>query len=171
MAICCVGQTQSNQGGFRRSRQSPQFRGRCCREQSSDTRPKVQCVGLHDPNHHVQFCTPPCGQSLWPVLPRLATNGLAPALAPSPRTPQILSHKTPDRRHDYQEGERSYGGRPWNRTRRGSPRGSYSPLPHLAARRPHIWRGIDKRPGAVKGDPAMFFLATTAAAGDRGQMQ
>ena len=28
------------------------------------------------------------------------------------------------------------GGRPWNRTRRGSPRRSYSPLPHLAARRP-----------------------------------
>ncbi len=25
------------------------------------------------------------------------------------------------------------GGRPWNRTRRESPRGSYSPLPHLAA--------------------------------------
>lgn len=29
-----------------------------------------------------------------------------------------------------------FGGRPWNRTRRGSPRRSYSPLPHLAARRP-----------------------------------
>src|SRR6056297_4345713 len=28
------------------------------------------------------------------------------------------------------------GGRPWNRTRHGSPRRSYSPLPHLAARRP-----------------------------------
>ena len=28
------------------------------------------------------------------------------------------------------------GGRPWNRTRRESPRRSYSPLPHLAARRP-----------------------------------
>ena len=28
------------------------------------------------------------------------------------------------------------GGRPWNRTRRASPRGSYSPLPHLAACRP-----------------------------------
>ena len=28
------------------------------------------------------------------------------------------------------------GGGPWNRTRRGSPRRSYSPLPHLAARPP-----------------------------------
>ena len=28
------------------------------------------------------------------------------------------------------------GGRPWNRTRHESPRRSYSPLPHLAARRP-----------------------------------
>ncbi len=28
------------------------------------------------------------------------------------------------------------GGRPWNRTKRESPRGSYSPLPHLAACRP-----------------------------------
>src|SRR6056297_4041302 len=36
------------------------------------------------------------------------------------------------------------GGRPWNRTRHGSPRRSYSPLPHLAARRPmHLrtWAG------------------------------
>jgi len=30
------------------------------------------------------------------------------------------------------------GGRPWNRTRRASPRGSYSPLPHLAACRPNL---------------------------------
>lgn len=30
------------------------------------------------------------------------------------------------------------GGRPWNRTRRESPRGSYSPLPHLAACRPPL---------------------------------
>jgi hypothetical protein len=33
------------------------------------------------------------------------------------------------------------GGRPWNRTRHGSPRRSYSPLPHLAARRPTRWGG------------------------------
>lgn len=32
--------------------------------------------------------------------------------------------------------ERKDGGRSWNRTRRESPRGSYSPLPHLAAYRP-----------------------------------
>ncbi len=32
--------------------------------------------------------------------------------------------------------ERESGGRPWNRTKRASPRGSYSPLPHLAACRP-----------------------------------
>ena len=30
------------------------------------------------------------------------------------------------------------GGRPWNRTKRESPRGSYSPLPHLAACRPPV---------------------------------
>ena len=30
------------------------------------------------------------------------------------------------------------GGRPWNRTKRASPRGSYSPLPHLAACRPRL---------------------------------
>ena len=34
--------------------------------------------------------------------------------------------------------ENDDGGRPWNRTRHGSPRRSYSPLPHLAARRPKI---------------------------------
>ena len=34
------------------------------------------------------------------------------------------------------------GGRPWNRTRHGSPRRSYSPLPHLAARRPTPGVGI-----------------------------
>ena len=34
------------------------------------------------------------------------------------------------------------GGRPWNRTRHGSPRRSYSPLPHLAARRPPIAFGV-----------------------------
>ena len=32
----------------------------------------------------------------------------------------------------------SIGGRPWNRTRHGFPRRSYSPLPHLAARRPSM---------------------------------
>lgn len=41
------------------------------------------------------------------------------------------------------------GGRPWNRTRRGSPRGSYSPLPHLAARRPPGGR-VTKGAGGVK---------------------
>jgi len=40
------------------------------------------------------------------------------------------------------------GGRPWNRTRHGSPRRSYSPLPHLAARRPRPGR---LRPGARGG--------------------
>ena len=38
----------------------------------------------------------------------------------------------------------NYGGRPRNRTWRASPRGSYSPLPHLAACRP--------RPGVVAPD-------------------
>jgi hypothetical protein len=38
-------------------------------------------------------------------------------------------------------GARENGGRPWNRTRHGSPRRSYSPLPHLAARRPTRWAG------------------------------
>ena len=34
--------------------------------------------------------------------------------------------------------EKQNGGRPWNRTKRASPRGSYSPLPHLAACRPRL---------------------------------
>lgn len=47
-------------------------------------------------------------------------------------------------------GQNRNGGRPWNRTRRGSPRGSYSPLPHLAARRPPRV-GLLKGAGGVKG--------------------
>ena len=35
------------------------------------------------------------------------------------------------------------GGRPWNRTKRASPRGSYSPLPHLAACRPSTHYVVD----------------------------
>ena len=43
------------------------------------------------------------------------------------------------------------GGRPWNRTRHGSPRRSYSPLPHLAARRPSAYRA--ERAGSDRGLP------------------
>lgn len=48
-------------------------------------------------------------------------------------------------RWQYQTGQwKVNGGRPWNRTKRESPRGSYSPLPHLAACRP---------PGCLGGTP------------------
>ena len=56
------------------------------------------------------------------------------------------------------------GGRPWNRTRHGSPRRSYSPLPHLAARRPT---------GRVGSNPAGTRQGATpgsrAACGTRGE--
>lgn len=57
------------------------------------------------------------------------------------------------------------GGRPWNRTRPGSPRRSYSPLPHLAARRP-LARGDSGAPPKRQGGispPAALALATGAA--------
>ena len=44
------------------------------------------------------------------------------------------------------------GGRPWNRTRRASPRGSYSPLPHLAACRP-LPRENSKRERVITSGP------------------
>ena len=49
-------------------------------------------------------------------------------------------------------GKKEIGGRPWNRTRRASPRGSYSPLPHLAACRP-LPRENSKRERVITSGP------------------
>jgi len=50
----------------------------------------------------------------------------------------------PEKSGPYLTDLKGNGGRPRNRTWRASPRGSYSPLPHLAACRPHVpiadWR-------------------------------
>ncbi len=73
---------------------------------------------------------------------------------------QVVCQKLPKlyRKRHYYMGAHLYkapnqrnfrsGGRPWNRTRRESPRGSYSPLPHLAACRPFTSVGLDNLPAS-----------------------
>jgi hypothetical protein len=57
------------------------------------------------------------------------------------------------------------GGRPWNRTRRGSPRRSYSPLPHLAARRPRPGGRPPSASGWIAPDPPSVNRKNRACAG------
>jgi len=67
---------------------------------------------------------PQAGPATWPY-----RAGSIRGIDRRPRAPRLRG------RNRSRRGRES-GGRPWNRTRRASPRGSYSPLPHLAACRP-----------------------------------